>query len=93
MVYYQYVHYTAALAREQGIGSVIISNGYIQEKPLRQLCQQLTGVKIDFKAFTEKFYAESCAGELKPVLKTLEILKEIGIWLELVILVVATLIV
>jgi len=91
VIFYEYMHDTAALAREHGIGSVMISNGYIQEEPLRRLCRHLTGVKIDFKAFTEKFYAESCAGELKPVLKVLQVLKDIGIWLELVVLIVPTL--
>ena len=91
VVYYEYVHDTAALAREQGVGSVMISNGYIQETPLRQLCRHLTGVKIDLKAFTEKFYGEMCAGQLKPVLSTLQTLKDIGIWFELVVLIVPTL--
>jgi len=91
VIFYEYMHDTAAIARKNGVGSVMISNGYIQEKPLRQLCSHLTGVKIDFKAFTEKFYSEWCMGELKPVLDTLEILKDIGIWFELVILIVPTL--
>lgn len=91
VVFYEYMHDTAALGREHGVGSVMISNGYIQEQPLRRLCRQLTGVKIDFKAFSEKFYAEWCAGQLKPVLATLETLKDIGIWFELVVLVVPTL--
>jgi pyruvate formate lyase activating enzyme len=91
VVFYEYMHDAAALGREQRIGSVMISNGYIQEQPLRQLCRQLTGVKIDFKAFTEKFYEEQCAGHLKPVLATLETLKDIGIWFELVILIIPTL--
>lgn len=91
VIFYEYMHDAAALARRQGVGSVMISNGYIQEEPLRQLCRHLTGVKIDFKAFTERFYAETCAGELKPVLKTLEVLKDIGIWFELVVLIVPTL--
>ncbi len=91
VIFYEYMHDTAALAREHGIGSVMISNGYIQEKPLRQLCKHVTGVKIDLKAFTEKFYVDSCAGELQPVLKTLEILRDIGIWLELVVLIIPTL--
>ncbi len=90
VIFYEYMHDTAALARQHGIGSVMISNGYIQEKPLRQLCQHLTGVKIDLKAFTERFYRELCAGELKPVLSTLEVLKDIGIWFELVILIIPT---
>ena len=91
VIFYEYMHDSAALARKNGIGSVMISNGYIQEKPLRRLCHHLTGVKIDFKAFSEKFYRETCAGELKPVLATLEILKDVGIWFELVILIIPTL--
>jgi pyruvate formate lyase activating enzyme len=91
VIFYEYMHDTAALARQHGVGSVMISNGYIQEKPLRQLCRHLTGIKVDLKAFTEKFYAESCAGKLKPVLDTLEVLKDVGIWFELVVLVIPTL--
>lgn len=91
VVFYEYMHDTAAAARREGIGSAMISNGYIQEKPLRQLCRHLTAVKIDFKGFTEKFYAEQCNAELKPVMATLETLRDIGIWFELVILVIPTL--
>ena len=91
VVFYEYMYDSTELARKHGIGSVIISNGFIQEKPLRDLCTQLTGVKIDLKAFTEKFYSEQCAGKLAPVLKTLEVLKDTGIWFELVILIVPTL--
>jgi pyruvate formate lyase activating enzyme len=69
----------------------MISNGYIQEEPLRELCRHLTGVKIDLKAFTETFYKEQCHGELAPVLKTLETLKDIGIWFEIVVLIIPTL--
>ncbi len=90
-VFYEYMHDVAAAGRQQGIGSVMISNGYMQEKPLRELCRQLTGVKVDLKAFTEKFYQETCAGELKPVLAALEVLKSTGIWFELVVLIVPTL--
>ncbi len=91
VIFYEYMHDVAALARGKGVGSVMISNGYIQEKPLRELCKYLTGVKIDFKAFTEQFYQEQCAAELKPVLQTFETLKDIGIWFELVMLVIPTL--
>ena len=91
VIFYEYMHETAKLARREGIGSVMISNGYIQEKPLRELCKHLTGIKIDFKAFSERFYSEQCAGKLKPVLATLETLKDIGIWFELVVLIIPTL--
>jgi len=91
VVFYEYMYDTAVEARKLGIGTVMISNGYIEEKPLRDLCKVLTGVKIDFKAFTEKFYRETCSGELKPVLRGLEILAEEKMWFELVVLIVPTL--
>jgi pyruvate formate lyase activating enzyme len=55
------------------------------------LCKHLNAVKIDLKAFTEKFYKETCSGELKPVLDTLLTLKKIGIWFEIVVLIIPTL--
>jgi pyruvate formate lyase activating enzyme len=91
VIFYEYMHDSAELGRKRGVGSVMISNGYIQEEPLKELCRYLTGVKIDLKAFTETFYKEQCNGELKPVLSTLETLRDIGIWFELVVLIIPTL--
>ena len=53
-----------------------VSNGYINEKPMQDLCHVLDAVKVDLKAFTEKFYTELVAGELKPVLDILILLKK-----------------
>ncbi len=91
VIFYEYMLATARAARKQRIGSVMISNGYILEEPLRELCQSLTAVKIDLKAFTEKFYKDLCSGELRPVLSTIELLKKIDIWFELVVLLIPTL--
>lgn len=91
VVFYEYMYETAKLGKENGIASVMISNGYIQEEPLKELCKHLNAVKIDLKAFTEKFYKETCSGELKPVLDTLLTLKKIGIWFEIVVLIIPTL--
>jgi pyruvate formate lyase activating enzyme len=90
-VFYEYAHDVAELGRRHGVGSVIISNGYMLEAPLRQLCRHLTAVKVDLKAFTEKFYAEQCAARLAPVLETLGTLAEIGIHTEVVVLLIPTL--
>jgi len=91
IVFYEYAFDSAAIARERGVGSVIISNGYILEDPLRQLCRHLTGVKIDLKAFTEEFYQQQCSGQLAPVLHTLEVLADVGIHTEIVVLLIPTL--
>jgi len=59
VVFAEYVHDTADIGRKEGVGSVMISNGYIREPALRDLCKVLTAVKIDLKAFSEKFYKNS----------------------------------
>lgn len=90
VVFYEYMYDCAVAAKKLGVKSVMISNGYIQEKPLRQLIPALDAVKIDLKAFTNAFYKDLCSGELDPVLKTLKILNEKGIWFEIVVLIIPT---
>jgi len=90
-VFFEYMYDCAVEGRKRGVRSVMISNGYIQRDPMIELCGVLDAVKIDFKAFTDKFYRESCHGELKPVLDTLVLLKEKKMWFELVVLVIPTL--
>jgi pyruvate formate lyase activating enzyme len=91
VVFYEYMLKCAEIGKKREIPNIMISNGYIQEKPMRELCKYLGAVKIDLKAFTEKFYEDICAGRLKPVLDTLEVLKDEGIWFEIVVLIIPTL--
>jgi pyruvate formate lyase activating enzyme len=91
IVFCEYVHDSAKLARSVGVGSAMISNGFIQEAPMRRLCEQLTAVKVDFKGFSDNFYRDVCGGRLDPVLKTLQLCRKIGIHLEIVVLVIPTL--
>lgn len=91
VIFYEYMLDCARVGKEKGVPNVMISNGFIQEKPMRELCKVLGAVKIDLKAFTEKFYKEMCAGTLRPVLDTLTVLKDEGVWFEIVVLVIPTL--
>jgi len=91
VVFSEYVLDTAAAGRQQGVGSAIISNGFIREAALRDLGRHLTAVKVDLKAFSEKFYADQCSGRLAPVLRALEVLKDVGIHTEIVVLLIPTL--
>jgi len=91
VIFCEYVYDTAALGKEKGVRNVMISNGYIQREPMSDLCKVLDAVKIDLKGFTESFYKDVCSGELKPVLDTLVLLAEKGIWYEIVVLLIPTL--
>jgi pyruvate formate lyase activating enzyme len=87
-VFFEYMRDCAALGREKGIHNVMISNGFMQKKPLQELCRLLGAVKIDLKAFTENFYREQSGGRLKPVLDTLITLRAENIWFEIVMLLI-----
>lgn len=90
-VQYEYIIETSRKAREMGLRSVIISNGYIKPDASKELMTHLDGVKIDLKAFNEKFYNNICGGNIYDVLKNLETVYASGNWLEIVTLVIPTL--
>jgi len=90
-VYYEYLYDVSVAAKENGIMTSIVSNGYINREPLLKLLTVLDAVKIDLKGFSEKFYEEVCSASLKPVLKSLITVKKEKVWLEIVNLVIPTL--
>ncbi len=91
VIFYEYVYEISRLARERGLKTSIVSNGFINPEPLRKLLPHLDAVKIDLKGFTEQFYREVTGAELGPVLETLQVLREEGAFFEIVNLVVPTL--
>jgi pyruvate formate lyase activating enzyme len=91
VIFAEYVYDIAVAAKKKNVRTMIISNGYIELRALDDLIEVLGAVKIDLKAFTEKFYKETCDGELKPVLETLRRLRKKGLWTEIVVLIVPTL--
>lgn len=88
IVFYEYVYDSAKIAKLQGIKNVFVSAGYIHEKPLRELCKYLDAANIDLKSLQNETYEMLNAGTLDPVLQTLKILKDEGVWLEITNLVV-----
>lgn len=88
VVFYEYMADCARAARDAGLGSVMVTNGFINPKALAALLPLLTAVKIDLKGFSEPFYRDICGGRLEPVLDTLSLLKEHRTWTEIVTLVV-----
>lgn len=88
VVNYEYVRDIAKVAKEKGVKTTIVSNGYINPEPLQELLPYLDAIKVDLKGFNDKFYQEIVGGRLEPVLKTLKVLKEKGIWFEIVYLIV-----
>jgi pyruvate formate lyase activating enzyme len=90
-VYYEYLYDISVIAKENGIKTSIVSNGYINREPLLKLLSVLDAVKIDLKGFSEEFYKKVCSATLKPVLESLLTVKKENAWLEIVNLVIPTL--
>lgn len=86
--YYEYTFDSAKLARQEGIKNVLVSAGYINDEPLRNWCKYIDAARIDLKSFSNDIYMKLSAGELQPVLDTLKTFAEMGIWLEIINLVV-----
>ncbi len=81
-IWYEFVYDCAAEFRKHGLKNVIVSNGYINEEPLRELLPLIDAANIDLKGFTEGFYRET-HGSLEPVKRTVRILYESGTSVEL----------
>ena len=90
VIFWEYMVACSLAARKAGLNNVMISAGFIKEKPLRDLLPQMDAVKIDLKAFSDSYYREVCRGRLDPVLEALKIIRQAGVWLEIVYLVLPT---
>lgn len=88
VAFYEYTYDTARLAKTAGLKNVIVSAGYINPEPLRELCSFIDAANIDLKSFSNEIYEMLNAGTLQPVLDTLKILKDGGVWLEITNLIV-----
>ncbi|MBA7629561.1 hypothetical protein ES703_37060 [subsurface metagenome] len=86
--FYEYMYDTSKLAHQNNIKNVMVSNGYINEEPLKKLAPYLDAANIDLKGFDNDIYLRLNAGKLQPVLDTLITLKDNDVWIEITNLIV-----
>jgi pyruvate formate lyase activating enzyme len=75
-------------AHAKGLLTSYVSNGNATREVLEFLRPWLDLYKVDLKGFNDKTYRRNMGGTLKPVLETIERLKGMGFWVEVVTLVV-----
>jgi pyruvate formate lyase activating enzyme len=88
--FYEYAFDIARIAKKAGIRILWHSNGAINNEPLHELLKYTDEVTIDLKGFTDMFYAKYSDGDLRKVMDTLVTIREKGVWLEIVNLVIPT---
>jgi pyruvate formate lyase activating enzyme len=90
-VFAEYALDIASAARPRGLRPVMVSCGFMNERPLADLCRALDAIKIDLKGFSEDFYRTVSGAALVPVLRSIAQVRKAGVHLEIVNLVVPTL--
>ncbi len=90
-VFYEFMLDIAKEVKAVGMKNMIVSNGFINEKPLKELIPYIDAFNIDLKAFNEKFYKEYSGAVLEPVKRNLKLIKESGKHLEITNLIISTL--
>jgi len=88
IIFYEFMLETAKLAKEKGILNLMVTNGYINEAPLRELCKFIDAANVDLKGFDPNFYHNIVGGNLDEVLNSLKVMKKEGIWIEITNLVI-----
>lgn len=82
-IFFEFAYDCAQIAHEKGMKNIFVSNGYTSPEATKKIAPFLDGNNIDLKAFTEKFYHEVCGAKLAPVLETIQLMKELGVWVEI----------
>jgi len=78
-IFYEFAYDTALLAQKEGIKNVFVSNGYMSSDVARHIAPYLDAINVDLKTFNDKSYKAVCGARLKPVLKTIQLMKELGV--------------
>lgn len=74
MMWYEYMYNTAKKIKEinSDISVVVVTNGYINEEPLKKLLPYVDAMNIDLKGYTNSYYNKICGARLEPVLETIK---------------------
>lgn len=71
VTFYEYVLNTSKLAKQSGLKTVMVTNGFINRKPLEELIPFIDAFNVDLKGFSDSFYNLMTQSKLEPVKKTI----------------------
>ncbi|MDK2834867.1 MAG: pyruvate formate lyase activating enzyme [Methanolobus sp.] len=89
-IWYEYTYDCARLAKEAGLATIYVTNGYITPEALERISPYLDAFRVDFKAFNNEFYRKMASARLEPVLEATKMAHGLGMHIEVVNLVIPT---
>lgn len=72
LISYEYITDCSKLAKENGLKTVLVTNGMICSEPLEKLLPYIDAMNIDLKGFTQEFY-DFVLGDLETVKSSIEL--------------------
>ncbi len=72
ITWYEFIYDTSKILKANGIKTVMITNGFINQEPLKKLLPFIDAMNVDLKAMDDNFYKNLCKGRLHPVLETIK---------------------
>lgn len=83
LTYLEYVRDCASACQEAGLKNVLVTAGYVNEAPLRDLLPFIDAVNIDLKSFSDEVYRKVSRVRFQPILDTLLAMRDAGVWIEI----------
>jgi len=71
-IWFEFVLETARKAADAGLKNILVTNGFIEQEPLKELLSVVDAMNVDIKSSNPAFYRRLCGGRLEPVLATVE---------------------
>ena len=87
-IFFEYALETAKLAKSAGLYNNFVTNGYMTKECLEIARPYLDAANVDLKFFRDESYRRVCSGRLQPVLDSIRMMHELGIWVEVTTLIV-----
>lgn len=88
LTYLEFTRDCAAACKAKGLKNILVTAGYVNEKPLADLLPYIDAANIDLKSFSDDTYRCISHAHLAPILRTLLQMKEAGVWIEITNLVI-----
>lgn len=70
-IWYEYI-YDVAKLKDDKTKIILVTNGFINIEPLKELLPFIDAMNIDLKAFNDDYYRKVCGGNLNSVLDVIE---------------------
>jgi pyruvate formate lyase activating enzyme len=88
VIWFEFMKDVAEATKKQGLFTAMVSNGYINSDPLKEIIQFIDAFNIDLKAFTGGFYRKLTGATIEPVIESIKQIAKAGKHLELTTLII-----